>query len=141
MISFTGLLGSMFVQRFNILSPPKSSPLGSTPLSFARRRPTLTVSTWRGSGRRGLRSGLPRDSSGFEFVRDVHIPRPDVKLPLPKAQHATQHRAGVDSDPHVNVMLRPRPHIPGDVDEWRNTHIRPEWASLALAAAPVSPTS
>lgn len=141
MINFTRLLGSIFVQCFNVLSPPKSSLLRSIPLSFAHRRPALTVNKWQGSGRRGLCSGLPRDSSRFKFIRNVHVPRPDVKLPLPKAQHTTQHWAGVDSDSHVNVMLRPWPHIPGDTGEWRNIHIRPEWASLALVAAPVSPTS
>lgn len=53
----------------------------------------------------------PWDSSRFQLVGDVHVPGPDVKLPLPQPQDATQHRARVDPDAHVNVMFRARAHI------------------------------
>lgn len=48
----------------------------------------------------------PRDPSGLQLVCDVHVPGPDVKLPLPESQHAAQHRARVDPDTHVDVVFR-----------------------------------
>lgn len=53
----------------------------------------------------------PRDASGLQLVGDVHVPGPDVKLPLPESQNAAQHRAGVDPDPHVDVVFRTRSDV------------------------------
>ena len=54
----------------------------------------------------------PRDASSLQHVGDAHVPGPDVKLPLLQAQHAAQHRARVDPDPHVHVVVELLPHEP-----------------------------
>lgn len=54
----------------------------------------------------------PRNSAGLQHVCDAHIPRPDVKLPLLQAKHATQDGARVDSYPHVHVEIKLLLYIP-----------------------------
>ena len=54
----------------------------------------------------------PRDASSLQHVGDAHVPGPDVKLPLLQAQHPAQHRARVDPDPHVHVVVELLPHEP-----------------------------
>lgn len=56
----------------------------------------------------------PWNPSGLQHVGDAHIPRPDVKLPLLQAEHATQDGARVDSDPHIHVKIQLLLHVP----EW-----------------------
>lgn len=71
----------------------------------------------------------PWDSSRLQLVGDVHIPGPDIELPLPEAQHPTQHRARVDPDTHVNVVFRTRAHISG-----RSTRSRVQLSKRSLTA-------
>lgn len=54
----------------------------------------------------------PWDSPRLQFVGNVHVPGPDVELPLPEAQNATEHGARVDPNAHVDVVFRTRAHIP-----------------------------
>lgn len=53
----------------------------------------------------------PRDPPRLQLVGDVHVPGPDVELPLPEAQNATQHGARVDPDAHVDVVFCTRAHV------------------------------
>lgn len=54
---------------------------------------------------------LPRNSTWLEFVCDIHVPWPDIKLPLSQAQYSTQNRSRMYPYSHVNVMLRSWPNI------------------------------
>lgn len=64
----------------------------------------------------------PWDSTGLQLVGDVYVPGPDIKLPLPQPQDATQHRARVDPDAHVNVMFCPRAHVSNRHDNRQSQH-------------------
>lgn len=65
------------------------------------------------------RVNSPWDPSRLQFVGNVHIPGPDIKLPLPESQHATQHRARVDPNAHVDVVFRTRSHVSGkNISYW-----------------------
>lgn len=55
----------------------------------------------------------PWDPPRLQLVGDVHVPGPDVELPLPETQHAAQHRARVDPDAHVDVVFRARSYVSG----------------------------
>lgn len=55
----------------------------------------------------------PWDPSRLQLVGDVHVPGPDVELPLPESQHAAQHGARVNPDTHVDVVFRTRSHVSG----------------------------
>ena len=40
------------------------------------------------------------------MIGERDVVGPDVELPLPQPQHAAQHRARVDANPHVQVNLQ-----------------------------------
>lgn len=47
----------------------------------------------------------PRDAPALHVVGQGDVIGPDVELPLSQAEHAAQHGAGVDADPHVQIHL------------------------------------
>ena len=47
------------------------------------------------------------------MVGERDVVRPHVVLPLVQPQHAAQHVAAVDADPHVHVEPRRLTHRPG----------------------------
>lgn len=52
---------------------------------------------------------LPRKAAAFHVIRESHVVRPHVELPLSEPQDAAVHTARVYSDPHVHVH---RHHFP-----------------------------
>ena len=55
---------------------------------------------------------LPREPGLLHDVGGGDVVAPDVVLPLLQADHAAQHVAGVDPDPHVHLDPRALPHRP-----------------------------
>lgn len=60
----------------------------------------------------------PWHAGGLQDAGDVHVPTPDVKLPLLKAQDPAEDGPRVHADPHVHLLLQLAPNIPAD----GNTH-------------------
>lgn len=59
----------------------------------------------------------PRDASALHVVGQGDVIGPDVELPLSQAEHAAQHGARVDADPHVQIHL-----CVGREEENKGTH-------------------
>src|SRR4029434_4838048 len=97
---------------------PKVHPTHKTPTPPYLKLPPPTQTTQTSHTARTTHANthththLHRDAPSLPLVGDVHVPGPDVELPLPEAQHPTQHRPRVDPDAHVNIMLCTRTHVP-----------------------------
>lgn len=54
----------------------------------------------------------PSQSTWFHFVRERHIIRPNIELPLSQTKNAAEDVASVDTDSHVDIAARRLPHKP-----------------------------
>ena len=66
---------------------------------------------------------IPWDSSCLHSVGQVDIIRPQIKLPFMKANQSTQHRAGVDTYTHSQVIPRLLLDIPVLQYQWKTKNV------------------
>jgi len=66
---------------------------------------------------------LPSDSSRFHVIRQSHVVRPDIKLPLTQSKNSAQNWSTVDSDSHIQIEACLLSNSPAWTKKYRNTRI------------------